>query len=53
MTTTTLLIIVLIILLLGGGWGWRSYPERGPYIGGVVGLLILVLVILWATGRIG
>jgi hypothetical protein len=47
MSLTVLLIILLVLALLGGGfsrfgaWGWSP-----------AGLLVVVLVILWLTGRL-
>lgn len=53
MTTTLLILILVIILLFGGGWyGYRTNPGSFPYFGGVIGIIILVLVILWATGKL-
>jgi len=43
----TLLLIVLILLIVGGGgWGYSRYPSSGPYLGGGLGLVVLV-VVLW------
>lgn len=46
-----LLIVLLILLLVGGlpAWGWHSYGY-GP--SGVVGVLLVVLLVLAATGRL-
>jgi hypothetical protein len=50
-----ILVIVLLVLLLGGGGayygpraGWRA-PHYG---GGLLGLVLLVLVVLWLTGNL-
>jgi hypothetical protein len=50
---STLLIVLLLILLLGGGgyYGHRSYGPAG--LGGVVGLVLVVVLILWLLGAIG
>ena len=50
---STLLIVLLVILLLGGGgyYGHRSYGPAG--LGGVVGLVLVVVLILWLLGAIG
>ncbi len=51
-----ILIVILVVLLLGGG---GAYYGRGAdwgtshYGGGVLGLVLLVLLILWLTGNIG
>jgi hypothetical protein len=51
---TTILIIVLLILLLGGGGGYyghRRYGGRG--LGGVLGLILIILLVLWLIGTLG
>ena len=46
-----LLIILLLILLLGGGfYGHRRYGHRG--LGGVLGLVLIVILILWLVGAV-
>lgn len=48
-----LLIVVLVLLVLfaGGGWGYRQYgASSGPYLGGGLGVLVIVLVLFWALG---
>ncbi len=50
----TILLIVLIILLLGGGGGYyghRRYGGRG--LGGVLGLVLVVILVLWLVGALG
>ena len=50
----TLLLIVLIVLLIGGlptwphmsGYNWGYYPSAG------IGVVILILIVLLAAGRI-
>lgn len=50
MTLTTLLIIIaLAVLLLGGGLGQARFGYWGWSPAGV---LLLVLLILWLTGRL-
>jgi hypothetical protein len=46
---STLVIILLVLLILGGGGG---YYWGGPYIGGGLGLVLLILLILALMGRI-
>lgn len=50
---STILIIVLLIVLLGGGgyYGHRSYGNAG--LGGVLGLVLTIIVVLWLLGAIG
>ncbi len=52
-----ILLIVVLILLFGGGGGYyygRGAGWRGPqYGGGLLGLVVLVLVVLWLTGNLG
>ena len=45
-----ILLIVLLVLALGGGtWGHSRYGFRGW---SPAGIIVLVLVLLWATGRL-
>lgn len=50
---STLVILVLIILLVGGGgcYGHRSYGTTG--LGGVLGLALVVVLVLWLLGALG
>jgi hypothetical protein len=53
---STILIIVLLVLLLGGGgayYGPRAGWGGSHYGGGLLGLVLIVLLILWLTGSIG
>ena len=47
---STILIIVVLILLFGGGgyYGFSRYGGRG--LGGVLGLVLMVVVVLWLVG---
>ncbi len=51
-----ILIVILLVLLLGGG---GAYYGRGAgwgtphYGGGLLGLVLLVLLVLWLTGNLG
>ena len=50
-----ILIVVVLVLLFGGGayYGPRA-GWRGPhYGGGLLGLVLLVLLVLWLTGNLG
>ena len=57
MDTTTLVIVLLVLVLLfggGGGYYGRRAGWRGPhYSGGVLGLILLILLVLWLTGNLG
>jgi hypothetical protein len=50
----TILIVILILALVGAlpTWpysrGWGAYPA-----GGLLGLVLLVILILWLTGNLG
>ena len=44
-----LLIILIVLLIVGVPGGWRY---GGPYAGGGVGLIVLILIILALTGRL-
>lgn len=57
MDATTLVIVLLVLVLLfggGGGYYGRRAGWRGPhYSGGLVGLILLILLVLWLTGNLG
>ncbi len=51
---STLLIVVLLVLLLGGGgafYGPRA-GWRGPHYGGLFGLILIILLVLFLTGNL-
>jgi hypothetical protein len=46
----TILLIVLLILALGGGtWGYSRYGYAGW---SPAGIIVVILVLLWLTGRL-
>jgi hypothetical protein len=50
-----ILLIVVLVLLLGGGGAYYGPRAgwRGPhYGGGLLGLVLLILLILWLTGNL-
>ncbi len=47
---TILIIVLLIILLGGGGYGYRRFGTRGA--GGVLGLVLVIILILWLLGQL-
>jgi len=52
MTLGTILLIILILLLIGAipRWGYNSSWGYGP--GGIVGVLLIIVLILFLTGHI-
>ena len=52
-----ILLIVVLILLFGGGSGYyygRDAGWRGPhYGGGLLGLVLIILLVVWLSGAIG
>lgn len=50
---STLVVVLLVVLLVGGGgyYGHRSYGTNG--LGGVLGLALVVVLLLWFFGAIG
>jgi uncharacterized protein DUF3309 len=49
----TVLIIIVLILLLGGGGGYYAHGRYGGAgLGGVLGLVLFVLVVLWLVGAL-
>jgi len=50
-----LLLLILVILLLVGAfprWGYNRDWGPAPF-GGLVGLILLVILVLWLTGNLG
>jgi Protein of unknown function (DUF3309) len=50
---STILVVILILMLVGAlpTWGYSNSWGYGP--GGIVGLLLIIVVVLALTGRIG
>lgn len=50
---STLVIVLLVLLLVGGGgyYGHRSYGGAG--LGGVLGLALTIVLVLWLLGALG
>jgi hypothetical protein len=46
----TLLVVLLIVSAIFGGWGHSRFGYTGW---SPLGIVLVVLVILWATGNIG
>ena len=47
-----ILIVLLVVLFLGGGVYGSRAGWRGPHYGGMLGLVLLILVVLWLTGNL-
>ncbi|HJQ70891.1 MAG TPA: DUF3309 family protein [Blastocatellia bacterium] len=52
MMLTTIIIILLILLLLGSVPRWPYSRGWGYYPSGLLGLILLIVIILWLTGRL-
>jgi Protein of unknown function (DUF3309) len=54
MSIGTILLIILVILFLGGFSSFGSGPfyGHGPYLGGGIGLVLLVVLILVLLGHL-
>jgi hypothetical protein len=52
MTLGTILLIILILLLIGALPAWPYSSAWGYYPSGGVGVLLLILIVLLAAGRI-
>ena len=51
-----ILIVIVLVLLLGGGgayYGPRAGWSGPHYGGGLLGLILLILLVLWVTGNLG
>jgi len=49
----TILLIILIVILLGGGGGYYAHGRYGGTgLGGVLGLVLAILVVLWLAGAL-
>lgn len=50
----TLVIIIILLILFGGGGGYYAHRNwGGTGLGGVLGLVLLIVVVLWLTGILG
>ena len=49
---STILLIILILLLVGVMPTWRHSAKWGYGPSGGLGVVLLVLVVLWLTGRL-
>jgi hypothetical protein len=48
----TILLIILILLLIGALPTWPYSKSWGPYPGGLITILIIIVIVLLVTGRI-
>jgi hypothetical protein len=47
----TILLIVLLILLFGGGGGYYAHSlYGGTGLGGVLGLVLIIVIVVWLVG---
>ncbi len=53
MSITTIVIIILILLFLGALPAWPHSRNWGYRPGGALGIVLLVLIVLLLTGRVG
>lgn len=49
---STILIVLLILMLLGALPTWPHSRDWGPYPSSSLGLIVLILAILFLTGRL-
>lgn len=53
-----ILVIVVVVILLGGGIPWGSYTApghywgAGPWGGGGLGIVLVILLVLFLMGRL-
>ena len=48
---TLILIVLILVFCVGGtGWGYSRYPGSGPYFGGGLGLVLVILLIWFLMG---
>jgi hypothetical protein len=52
MSAATLLIIILIVLLIGTLPSWPYSRDWGPYPVSILGIVLIVVLILFLTGRL-
>ena len=46
-----IILLVILLLLFGGGGGYYAHRSYGTVgLGGVVGLIVVVLVVVWLFG---
>ncbi|MGO9741208.1 MAG: DUF3309 family protein [Roseiarcus sp.] len=47
-----IIIIILLLIVFGGGGGYFAHSYYGgPGLGGVLGLVLIVVLVLWFLGR--
>ena len=50
MSPLALILIIVLVVLLMGGYGYRSGYYGAPQFGGILGVLLILLVILFLLG---
>jgi hypothetical protein len=53
MSISTLLLVILILLFLGALPAWPHSKNWGYRPGGALGIVLVVLIVLLMTGRLG
>jgi hypothetical protein len=48
----TILVIVLVLMLIGALPAWPHSRSWGPFPSSALGIVVLVLLVLWLTGRL-
>lgn len=48
---STILIVILILLLIGALPTWGYSSGFGPWPGGIIGIILVVVIILYLTGH--
>jgi cytosine/uracil/thiamine/allantoin permease len=51
-TLAIILIVLLVLALFGGYWGTSAYPHYGYGVWSPVGIVLVILVLLFLTGRL-
>jgi hypothetical protein len=52
MNLLVLLVILVLVFGVGGGYGWHSGWAYGPHTLGLGAIILIVVLILFVTGRL-
>ena len=47
-----IIIVILLLVLALGGYRWGG-PDNGPYLGGGIGLVLIIILVLYLLGVLG